>query len=161
MTIPFGGGAQNFTIDYQGGDGNDVVITAQAPTTTDTTTAVSTTPPAVGQPVTLTATVTPNSGTATPTGTVTFLAASTAGPVPSATVLGTATLDSSGVATLTTMLPSTTDTIAAFYSGGGVFRGSEGEVAVSLAGSIPTLDSRVLILLALVLAAVGAWKLGK
>jgi hypothetical protein len=51
-------------------------------------------PSTYGQPVTLTATVTPSSGTATPTGTVTFKDGST--------TLGTGTLNSSGSATLTT-----------------------------------------------------------
>ena len=160
VTMPVSGGSQNFTIDYKGGDGNDVVITAQGTITTDTTTTVNTTaPPQVGQPVTMTATVAPTTGTAIPTGTVSFLAVTFSGPNPVATVLGTATLDSSGVATLTATLPATTSLIAAFYSGGGVFAGSEGELPVVLAGSIPTLDPRVLVLLAIALAAIGTFAL--
>jgi hypothetical protein len=103
--------------------------------------------------------VTPNTGTAIPTGTVTFLAVTVAGTSPFATVIGTATLDSSGVATLSATLPPTTNLIAAFYSGGGVFAGSEGELPVTLAGSIPTLDARGLVLLAIALAGIGGFAL--
>ena len=63
-----------------------------------------------GQNVTLTATVTSQSGTNTPTGTVTFYNGTTS--------LGTATLDSSGVATFsTTTLPAGSDSITASYGG--------------------------------------------
>ncbi|HLJ75468.1 MAG TPA: hypothetical protein VKU62_12830, partial [Thermoanaerobaculia bacterium] len=105
VTSVLGSGIQNYTIDYHGGDGNDVVITAQAPVTTQTTTVLTNTPPSIGQPVTLTATVTPNTGTAIPTGTVTFFAIGGAFPgISSAVVLGTASLNGAGVATLTATL---------------------------------------------------------
>src|SRR5581483_8112742 len=101
VTSVLGGGSQNYTIDYHGGDGNDVVNTTQAATTTQTTTVLTNTPATVGQPVTFTATVTPSTGTAIPTGTVTFFAIGGAFPgISSAAILGTASLNGAGVATL-------------------------------------------------------------
>jgi hypothetical protein len=158
VTSVIGSGVQNYTIDYHGGDGNDVVITAQPPVTTQTTTVLTNTPPSIGQPVTLTATVTPNTGSAIPTGTVTFLSIGGAFPgINSAVILGTATLNGAGVATLTTTLDPQTVAILAIYSGGGVFAGSEDDVSFSVAGSIPTLDPRALVLLAIALAGIGAF----
>jgi hypothetical protein len=75
-----------------------------------TTLQASPTTATAGQTVTLTATVSAQSGTTTPTGTITFKNGST--------TLGTGTLNASGMATLaTTMLPVGTDTITAFYGG--------------------------------------------
>ena len=66
-------GRSHFSITYKGGtDGQDVVLTSLLATTT--TVSPVTDPPVSGQSVTLTATVTPASGTGTPTGTVAFLA---------------------------------------------------------------------------------------
>ena len=81
---------------------------AQASTTTTVTSSPN--PSVAGEPVTLTATVSPVSpGSGTPTGTVIFSNGSTQ--------LGTETL-SDGVATLTTTtLPTGTDSITAVYSG--------------------------------------------
>jgi hypothetical protein len=63
-----------------------------------------------GQNITLTATVTSQSGTFTPTGSVTFYNGTTS--------LGTATLDASGVATFnTTTLPNGSNSITASYAG--------------------------------------------
>ena len=76
----------------------------------------------VGQPVTFTATVSPNPpGTGTPTGTVTF----SDGGSP----IGTATLDASGTATITTSsLPAGAHTITASYGGDSNFSGSTGSL---------------------------------
>ncbi|MDR3735852.1 MAG: Ig-like domain-containing protein [Acidobacteriaceae bacterium] len=63
-----------------------------------------------GTSITLTATVAPSSGTTTPTGTVSFYVSST--------LLGTSTLNGSGVATLaTTALPVGSDSVKAVYNG--------------------------------------------
>jgi hypothetical protein len=63
-----------------------------------------------GTSITLTATVAPSSGTTTPTGTVSFYVG--------ATLLGTSTLNGSGVATLaTTALPVGADSVKATYNG--------------------------------------------
>jgi Bacterial Ig-like domain (group 3)/Divergent InlB B-repeat domain len=84
---------------------------------TKTTVQSSSISPPAGQSVTLTATVSGPTGTAIiPTGTVTFLSG--------ATTLGTATLNTSGVATLTTPLPGGTDSITAQYSGDANFASS-------------------------------------
>jgi hypothetical protein len=97
-------------ISYTGGDGNDVVLTALAATATALTSSPN--PVVTGAPFTLTATVTSSFGT--PTGTVRF--------VEGATVLGTATLNGSGVATLTVQtLPPGSHTIVAEYLGAGTF----------------------------------------
>jgi hypothetical protein len=83
----------------------------KAPTTT-TINSSSPNPSTYGQPVTFSATVTSTAGAGTPTGTVTFEQA------PS-TVLGTGTLNASGVATFTTtatQLSGGTDKIEAIYS---------------------------------------------
>ena len=85
------------------------------PGVTNTTLAISpgTTFP-LGTSVTLTATVAPAAGTGTPTGTVSFQNGSSS--------LGTATLNSAGVATLsTTSLPIGSGTISALYSGDNSF----------------------------------------
>ena len=83
--------------------------TAALPAST-TTLQASPTSANAGQSVTLTATVTSQSGTNTPTGTVTFYNGSTS--------LGTATLGSTGTATLsTTTLPVGSDSITASYGG--------------------------------------------
>ena len=83
--------------------------TAALPAST-TTLQASPTSANTGQSVTLTATVTSQSGTNTPTGTVTFYNGSTS--------LGTATLSSTGTATFsTTTLPAGSDSITASYGG--------------------------------------------
>jgi hypothetical protein len=85
-------GAFSYRVSYVGGDGNDVTLLSlngrPAPVITASS---SPNPSAVGETVTLTATV---SGGVTPTGTVTFFNGTTE--------LGSATLDGSGVATLVT-----------------------------------------------------------
>ena len=83
-----------------------------------------------GQNVTLTAIVTSQSGTITPAGTVTFYNGSTA--------LGTATLNSSGVATFsTTTLPAGSDSITAVYGGDSNDAGStSAPVTVTIASAV-------------------------
>jgi hypothetical protein len=88
-------------------------ITKQ-PTTTSL--AASPNPAVAGQPVAFTATVSPTP-TGTPTGTVSFYSGTT--------LLGTATVASSGVATFTDNgMTAGTDTITAVYSGNATFAGS-------------------------------------
>jgi Bacterial Ig-like domain (group 3)/FG-GAP-like repeat len=91
-------------------------VTVNAAITTTTTLTVSPNPAQAGQPVTFTVTVAPPP-TGTPLGTVNFLNG--------ATSLGTATLNSAGVATLTiSNLPSGTDVITAVFSGNAASAGS-------------------------------------
>jgi len=161
----FGSTVQNFTVSYVGGTGNDIVLTAGPliTTQTDTVLTASVNPAAAGTPVTYTATVTPQTGSAIPTGNVNFLQISAA-PTLSITSLGTATLNGSGVATLTVPAPAVAGSydMVVLYGGSGVFGGSNGGLTLTVTGSsavIPTLDPRVLALLAVVLAAFGAFAL--
>jgi hypothetical protein len=92
------------------------VVNSSTSTATTTTLASSVNPSNLGQSVTFTATVMPNSGTGTPTGTVTFSDGSV--------TLGTGTL-SGGRATFTTAaLAGGTHTITALYGGDSTFAGS-------------------------------------
>lgn len=103
------------------------------------------------QNVTFTATVTPDSGTGTPTGYVTFLL--------DFAPLATVPLNASGVATFTTnVFPVGSNDITAFYSGGGSLADSVDFLTqvVLISSAIPTLDGRALALLAIALAACGA-----
>ncbi len=94
----------------------DVLPTGSGATTTALTSADSTV--VFGQSVTLTATVSPSSGSATPTGTVTF--------TNSGTTLGTGTL-TGGVATLSTAaLAEGSDTVTASYGGDSTYSPSSG-----------------------------------
>jgi sugar lactone lactonase YvrE len=122
-TLP--AGADDLTAVYSGDTGFAAstssvyteTITA-APTTTATTTTLMASPnPAVsGMTVTFTATISP-APTGTPTGTVSFYNG--------ATLLGTETVSSSGVATFTSdSLPSGVLSIGAVYSGNSGFAGS-------------------------------------
>jgi FtsP/CotA-like multicopper oxidase with cupredoxin domain len=87
------------------------------PGATTTTLSASTASVPAGTSVTLTATVAPAAGSGTPTGTVTFLNGST--------TLGSGTLNSSGVATLSlTTLPIGSNSITANYSGDTSFASS-------------------------------------
>ncbi len=107
-----------------------------------TTTAVisSVNPSVFGQPITLTATVQPTSpGGGTPTGTVTFEDTTTS------TSLGSATLNGTGVATLSNVssLSIATHTITATYAGDTNFATSNGSVTqtVGKAGTTTTVTS--------------------
>lgn len=94
------------TLDFLGF--SDLAI--EPPAVTSTTLTASPTSTTTGLPVTFTATVTQDPGSAVPTGSVTFREGST--------VLGTAALDSAGTATLTTStLPAGSDSITASYGG--------------------------------------------
>ena len=124
-------GAHSITAAYSG-DGNDNSSTSSALTETinsliGTTTALSSSPnPSVhGQKVTFTAAVNAASGTGTPTGTVKFLDGSTS--------LGSATLNSSGVATLTiSNLATGSHSITAQYGGSANYNGSASAVLTQI-----------------------------
>lgn len=139
-------GSTWFRITYAGGTGNDVVLTAvQA---TSTTLAASPNPAMAGQPVTLTATVSATSGT--PAGTVRFVAGTT--------TLGTATLDTSGIATATLIIPTGEHSIVAEYEGSGLFASSSSvpvAQAVHAGPDVPALDGIGLLLLVLMMAVTG------
>ena len=114
-------GVHNYTAVYSG-DSNYATVSTQVFTVTVsslssmTQLAASPTQTSVGSPVTLTATVT-STGGGTPTGSVNFLNGTTS--------IGTATLDSGGVASLTvsTLSPGV-DTIVAAYQGNGSYQTS-------------------------------------
>lgn len=101
-------GAFSYRVSYVGGDGNDVTLLSLNGRPAPVITAGSSpNPSAVGETITLTATV---SGGVTPTGTVTFFEGTTE--------LGSATLDGSGVATLTTSaLGAGSHSVIAAYAG--------------------------------------------
>jgi hypothetical protein len=109
-------------------------------------------PSLTGQQVTFTATVSPHGGSPTPTGTVTFS--------DGATPLGSAPVDGSGVATFSTSgLGVGAHSITATYNGDANFGGSTSAAVVQNVSSsvpVPTLDSRALLMLAIVLAIGGA-----
>jgi hypothetical protein len=109
-------GANSITATYTGdstyaaGSSSVLTLTVNAPSTATTKTALQVSSPTVtaGQPITLTAAVTTASGT--PTGTVSFLS--------SGAVLGSATVSSSGVATLPiSSLAAGSYTLTAQYAG--------------------------------------------
>ena len=111
-----GVGPHTYDVTYDGSgefavsSGSVTFSVNKAPTTSVVTSGEN--PSTYGQPVTFTATVTSSAGAGTPTGTVTFEQAP-------GTVLGTGTLNSSGVATYTTtptQLSGGTDQIEAIYS---------------------------------------------
>ena len=119
-TLP--NGTLSLTAVYSGNTGSagststaqSVTITPQ--TVTATALGASPNPLTAGQPVTLTATVTPTPA-GTPTGTVSFFSGST--------LLGTANLNSSGVATFnTSSLSPGTNMVTAEYSGNTAFAAS-------------------------------------
>lgn len=131
-------GGHSFSITYQGGtDKQDVVLTSLI--STSTVLSPVTGSPVTGQPITLTATVSPSSGTGTgtPSGTVTFENGST--------TLGTGTLNGSGVATLTTTkLNAGTASLTAVYNGSttyAVSTSSAVSVAIAQASTTTTLVS--------------------
>ena len=112
-------GTSSLTAVYSGNTGSvgststAQSVTINPQTVTATALAASPNPSAAGQPVTLTATVTP-APTGTPAGTVSFFRGST--------LLGTANVNSSGVATLiTSSLPPGTNMVTAEYSGNTAF----------------------------------------
>jgi hypothetical protein len=131
-TLP--SGADSITASYAGTQSfaasvsSPVTVTvAQATTTTSLT--ASPTNPAFGSTVVFTATVSANGGTAT-SGVVTFL--------DGATALGTGTVNSNGVATISlSTLPSGVATITASYGGAGSFAASASNpVTVTIAAPV-------------------------
>jgi hypothetical protein len=96
---------------------------------TATTLSADVNPPVVGQPVNLTAVVTGAAGI--PAGTVTFL--------DGATVLGTATLDGTGTASLAVAFPAAGDhALSAVYSGQGFSAASTSDVMTETVAPAPT-----------------------
>jgi hypothetical protein len=113
------------------GDGGAGAMAASSLAPTSTTLSSSASSAYVGQPVTLTATVAPSSGTGTPTGTVAFSQGTTS--------LGTAPVNSSGQATLTTSaLAPGADPVTASYSGDTTFGGSTSATLTQTVTGCPT-----------------------
>ena len=124
-------GTDTVTSSY-GGDNNYTATGSNAVTETVSkasaggTLTSSNTAPNFGQSVTLTDTL-PSTNGLTPTGTVTFYNG--------ATVIGTGTVNASGVATLTTgVLPAGTDSVSAAYGGDGNFSSSTSNIVVETVG---------------------------
>ena len=113
-----------FIISYAGGDGNDVVLTAQQVATPTPLTA-SVSPSLFGQPVTLTAVVAA-AGAGTPTGSVDFFDLSTS------TDLGSVPLSGGSAVVTTGTLRLGGRTITATYSGDAEFLSSSGSTALSV-----------------------------
>jgi hypothetical protein len=109
---------------------NDVSVLLNTSTVaTATTLSADANPAVVGQPVNLTAMVTGPAGI--PTGTVTFM--------DGATVLGTATLDGTGTATLAVTFPTAGDhALTAVYSGQGLSAASTSDVLTETVSPAPT-----------------------
>ena len=105
----------------------DLPTSIQAPLSSTTSLATSINPVPAGQPVTLTATVTPGTGTAIPVGLVAF----SDGPA----LLGVVALDSTGTAALTTSaLAAGLYRITAYYIGAGGFESSNSPSIFELVG---------------------------
>ncbi|MGA2743050.1 MAG: Ig-like domain repeat protein [Candidatus Sulfotelmatobacter sp.] len=117
----YGTGTHNVLASYPGdadrapSQSTTVPLAAIPQTTTATTFTAAPNPAFAGQPVTLTATVAP-APTGTPLGTVSFYNGSA--------LLGTATVNSSGVATFVGSLPVGVLSVTAVYSGNAGFAGS-------------------------------------
>jgi hypothetical protein len=131
----FGGGSHSITAEYSG-DANFAASTSpplietvdQAATAVQLTSSAN--PSTLGQAVTLTATITPASGSAE-TGTVSF--------TDSGQSLGTASIDSAGVATMATSALAVGDhTITATYSGDADFAGSTSATLVETVTPVAT-----------------------
>jgi hypothetical protein len=124
------GGSHSITAVYSG-DGTYLTSTSATaasatvnPTTSTTTLAALPTSAVYGASITLTATVTPGTGTAIPTSSVTFMEGTT--------VLGTSSVNTSGVATFVVSLPIVaTHTYTAAYSGDSNYSASPTSNAVS------------------------------
>jgi hypothetical protein len=115
LTLNPAAGIYSFTADYSGSAANaashsspPVTVTVTVTSATVTVLQTSSTALTPGQPLTLTATVTAGSGSV-PAGIITFLNGSSA--------LGTASLNSSGTATLTISPPVGSYSITALYAG--------------------------------------------
>jgi hypothetical protein len=149
-TFPFGAAA--FRISYTGGTGNDVVLTAVTPTTT--TLSTSNTPVLAGESFTVAVHVA-STATGIPTGNVTLTIDGAPGPG--------GTLNASGTAMITVVAGSAgSHHIAANYAGDTNFAASAGayDQLVLANASVPALDSLVLALLFLALAAIAVCRMG-
>jgi hypothetical protein len=125
-------GDQNF--QASSGSLTQTINAATTTAATTTTVTASPSPSLFGQAVTFTATVTPpTAGNSTPTGSVAFTDES-------GTALGTATLNASGVATLTTStLAVGTHTVTAAYGGDSTFTASSGTASQTVNASTTTM----------------------
>jgi trimeric autotransporter adhesin len=152
--------AQKFSISYQGGTGNDVVLTALPFATSAVSLTSSPNPSIAGQSVTFTARVTSSAGT--PTGDVRFFG-NEKGSV-FAFAFGLVTLDAAGVATITTPFFGGEagsrlglNPVYAEFDGNDTTIGSDSPVIdQNVVTAVPALDGRALILLALALMIGGA-----
>lgn len=145
----------DYTVVYDGGDGNDVVVRA-IPPGISTTTVVHISQPGGSLPAVLTATVT--GATPAPSGVVKFGQVFGYGDVfgvPTHIELGTVGLDATGTATLS--LPRADGTYYADYRGDPTHRPSRSEVvlAVHHAATIPALGAGALASLIAALAVAG------
>jgi autotransporter-associated beta strand protein len=123
-----------YTATYQGGTGNDAVLTADPAATTGAVVADNN-PSVVGQSVTFTATISSTS-TGTPTGNVTFF--------DGATNLGTTALNGSAVATLSTSaLTLGSHSITAVYAGDTNFAGSTSPIMTQTVNQAATTSAVV------------------
>ncbi len=132
-------GGLPFTISYVGGDGNDVVLTRVASTTT-TLTSNPVGPITLGTSITFTATIAnANPGNV---GTVSFYYNY---GQPGQFQIGGAVNVSGGSATsaATTALPAGSDTITAIYSGGPGFAGSQGTLVIQVNSANQTTTTSV------------------
>ena len=121
----FAGGG---TLALPSATSNTVQVLEAGPTITNTALAASPGAVAVGVPVTFTATVA-GSLTAVPTGTVSFYN----GSVATVNLLGTTTLNASGVTTFSTAFASPgTPTIIAVYNGDNIYASSQGSASVTV-----------------------------
>ncbi|HSY64092.1 MAG TPA: Ig-like domain repeat protein [Terriglobales bacterium] len=137
-------GSHNITSVY-GGDSNYPLavsntvlegVTLTAPILTTVNLTSSPNPSQLGSTVTFTATVTPQSGSGTPTGTVTFYSGGTA--------LGSPAMLNGGVAMLSTAsLTLGSNTITAVYSGDNTFAGSVSGPLVQIVTLLPPLLTSV------------------
>jgi Pro-kumamolisin, activation domain/Bacterial Ig-like domain (group 3) len=105
-----------FTMIGCGGSGGTTAAPSPSPTATTVTLTASSMTPALNSPVTLSAVVTPNQGSATPNGTVTFLDGSTS--------LGTSDLANGSASVTTSALPIGVHSIISRYQGDSIFSAS-------------------------------------
>ncbi len=147
---PTSAGTYTWTATYAGSAANNPATHAcnqpsetflvRAPVSTTTAVSTSPNPSLVGEPFTITATVTSSDSSAgTPTGQVTFRDGTT--------VLGTAALNASGVATLSTaLLASGVHQVVAVYAGDARHLGSQGSATHTVNRRVTELDARPAVL---------------
>jgi len=155
--VPPSAGTYQATVQANESDGQEIFcftfslpnISFVETATTSITLSSSTNPAVAGQAVTFTAAVISSSGT--PTGEVNFN--------DGATLLGTAAVDASGRAALSSSLAAGTHDLTATFNGSGGFAGSTSTSSVlvqTMTVPTPALDERALLMLAVVLAGIGA-----